>query len=186
MILCCLKRSLVTFRSTPILLDLQVYATFLPGEVWLCLLPSPNGCHVSMQSAARHLQIVNSASRNIYPTLARSRSTKSRIFSWLCAVRRLQSGHELDHLRVRVLKCSLRLKIPVLTLYSGFFHLINAAALNDLHKRLADTTSGATFGFIATEDAASILNRFSLDTSVVSHSLPLSIIPAAWGKFLSL
>ncbi|OAA76844.1 ABC transporter, transmembrane domain, type 1 [Akanthomyces lecanii RCEF 1005] len=66
----------------------------------------------------------------------------------------------------------------------GFFYLINASAMEALHWQLADTTTRATFEFLAAEDAGSVLNRFSTDTSIISQRLPIAILPSAWG-FLS-
>ncbi|EGX93450.1 multidrug resistance-associated protein, putative [Cordyceps militaris CM01] len=63
----------------------------------------------------------------------------------------------------------------------GYFSLINFSALEALHWRLADTNARATFDFLATEDAGSLLNRFSTDTTIIAHRLPLAIMPSAWG-----
>lgn len=63
---------------------------------------------------------------------------------------------------------------------STFYYLVYPSASRALHWRLADTTSRATFDFLAKEDAGSLLNRFGQDTSLVNQRLPLAILPASW------
>lgn len=63
---------------------------------------------------------------------------------------------------------------------SSFFYLVNPAASQSLHWKLADTTSRATLDFLSQEDAGALLNRFSQDMSLISQRLPLAILPASW------
>ncbi|EGX91989.1 ABC transporter, putative [Cordyceps militaris CM01] len=71
---------------------------------------------------------------------------------------------------------------PIMHILSigGFYHLVNAKAVNALHWALADTTSRATFEFIMEEDANFLLNRFSIDTSMATQTLPTTIITVVW------
>ncbi|OAA73307.1 ABC transporter, transmembrane domain, type 1 [Cordyceps fumosorosea ARSEF 2679] len=71
---------------------------------------------------------------------------------------------------------------PIMHVFSigGFYHLVNAKAVNALHWALADTTSRATLEFLSEEDASFLLNRFSVDTSMATQTLPTTIITVVW------
>lgn len=77
----------------------------------------------------------------------------------------------------------LRGDFPRLTKYRGFYHLVNARASMSLHGKLAQAVTEATFEFLMAEDANFLLNRFSIDTSMATQSLPQTIIPVIWGTF---
>lgn len=72
----------------------------------------------------------------------------------------------------------------MLTTHSGFYHLVNFSSVNSLHWELADTTSKATFEYLMEEDASFLLNRYSVDMSMGTQTLPRAIIPVLWCKYL--
>ncbi|OAQ98802.1 hypothetical protein LLEC1_03870 [Akanthomyces lecanii] len=71
---------------------------------------------------------------------------------------------------------------PIMHIFAigGFFHLVNAKAVNALHWVLAETSSKATFEYLMEEDASFLLNRFSVDTSMATQILPTTIITVVW------
>lgn len=54
--------------------------------------------------------------------------------------------------------------------------------MNAVHLNLVDTTMKATFDYLMEADASFMLNRFSLDTSTITQTLPLTILPTIWGR----
>ncbi|XWW94174.1 hypothetical protein V2A60_002116 [Cordyceps javanica] len=61
-----------------------------------------------------------------------------------------------------------------------FYYYVNAKTANKLHENLVKATFRSTFEFITTEDAGSILNRFSSDTSMATQRVPALIMPTVF------
>ncbi|OAA60085.1 ABC transporter, transmembrane domain, type 1 [Cordyceps fumosorosea ARSEF 2679] len=68
---------------------------------------------------------------------------------------------------------------PILNSVSAmfFFYFVSAKTAHSLHERLVKATFTATFGFLTTEDASSILNRFSQDMSMATQRVPALVMP---------
>ncbi|TQW12261.1 poly(A)-binding protein-dependent poly(A) ribonuclease [Cordyceps javanica] len=71
---------------------------------------------------------------------------------------------------------------PLLNCLSAmfFYYYVNAKTANKLHENLVKATFRSTFEFITTEDAGSILNRFSSDTSMATQRVPALIMPTVF------
>lgn len=65
-----------------------------------------------------------------------------------------------------------------------FFYFVTAKSAKKLHEDLAKATFRATFEFLTTEDASSILNRFSLDMSMATQRVPALVMPTVFRKNL--
>ncbi|OAA75071.1 ABC transporter, transmembrane domain, type 1 [Akanthomyces lecanii RCEF 1005] len=61
-----------------------------------------------------------------------------------------------------------------------FFYFIIEKVANKLHENLVNTTFRAAFEFLSNEDASSILNRFSQDTSMVTMVIPGRVLPTVF------
>ncbi|OAR02083.1 hypothetical protein LLEC1_05009 [Akanthomyces lecanii] len=71
---------------------------------------------------------------------------------------------------------------PILNSLSAmfFFYFVSAKTARSLHEDLVDTTFRATFEFLTTEDASSILNRFSQDMSMATQRVPALLMPTVF------
>ncbi|KAJ6784583.1 hypothetical protein PWT90_10256 [Aphanocladium album] len=69
---------------------------------------------------------------------------------------------------------------PILNGVGGafFFWYINTPAITELHDNLVASVFGATFTFLAEEDAGCILNRFSTDMNLATQGIPGLILNA--------
>ncbi|OAA69111.1 ABC transporter, transmembrane domain, type 1 [Cordyceps fumosorosea ARSEF 2679] len=96
---------------------------------------------------------------------------------------RLWLDRDADNLLYYIGYAGLGLVAPVLSFLAAFafFHLVNLKSAPSLHWVLLDSTNGATFEFLAEQDAGALLNRFSQDISMATQELPMAIMPTVWG-----
>ncbi|KAJ3497323.1 hypothetical protein NLG97_g1994 [Lecanicillium saksenae] len=74
---------------------------------------------------------------------------------------------------------------PILNGVGGLFYFwfINTPAITKLHDNLVDSVFGATFTFLAEEDAGCILNRFSTDMTLATQGIPGLLVDSLFRSY---